>query len=97
MTFIALIWIVRRLVGKPLTDLSQALSEVRPDHDRKVAVAAEDHHNEIGLVAKSINEFIDASHQALLRERELRQQIERWESYYRTIAEQDTLTGLKTV
>ncbi|HFG1972747.1 TPA: diguanylate cyclase [Vibrio cholerae] len=94
-TFIALIWIVRRLVGKPLTDLSQALSEVRPDHDRKVAVAAEDHHNEIGLVAKSINEFIDASHQALLRERELRQQIERWESYYRTIAEQDTLTGLK--
>ncbi|MFT1867148.1 diguanylate cyclase domain-containing protein, partial [Vibrio cholerae] len=34
-------------------------------------------------------------HQALLRERELRQLIERWESFYRTIAEQDTLTGLK--
>lgn len=94
-TFVALIWIVRRLVGKPLTELYEALSEVRTDHDRKVSVAQENKHNEIGLVAKSINEFIDASHQALIRERELRQQIERWESYYRTIAEQDTLTGLK--
>ncbi|ENM5751710.1 sensor domain-containing diguanylate cyclase [Vibrio mimicus] len=94
-TFVALIWIVRRLVGKPLTELSEALSEVRPDHDRKVTVAIENKYNEIGLVAESINEFIDASHQALIRERELRQQIERWENYYRIIAEQDTLSGLK--
>ncbi|EEY98937.1 GGDEF domain protein [Vibrio sp. RC586] len=94
-TFFALIWIVRRLVGKPLTELSATLSKVRPSSDHKVAVAQENQHNEIGLVAESINQFIDESHQALIRERELREQIERWESYYRTIAEQDTLTGLK--
>ncbi|MGL4829304.1 MAG: diguanylate cyclase domain-containing protein [Vibrio sp.] len=94
-TFFALIWIVRQLVGKPLTELSETLSKVRPGNDHKVSVAQENQYNEIGLVAESINQFIDASHQALIRERELREQIERWESYYRTIAEQDTLTGLK--
>lgn len=93
--FVALIWIVRRLVGRPLTELSQSLLKVRPDHALKVTVAEENKRNEIGLVAESINQFIDAAHQALIRERELRQQIERWENYYRTIAEQDTLTGLK--
>ncbi|WP_325205761.1 diguanylate cyclase, partial [Vibrio sp. 03_296] len=97
MTFVVIALVVKRIIGKPLRALSIAVSRATPGQVKTVEVDDINRNNEIGLVANSINTFIENSHQALIREKELRSQIERWEIYYRGMAEQDTLTGLKTV
>ncbi|EGQ9933472.1 TPA: sensor domain-containing diguanylate cyclase [Vibrio vulnificus] len=95
MTFVVIALVVKRIIGKPLRALSIAVSRATPGQVKTVEVDDINRNNEIGLVANSINTFIENSHQALIREKELRSQIERWEIYYRGMAEQDTLTGLK--
>ncbi|HAS6348158.1 GGDEF domain-containing protein [Vibrio sp. IRLE0018] len=95
MTFIVIALVVKRIIGKPLQALSIAVARATPGQVKTVEIDEQNRSNEIGLVANSINTFIEASHQALIREKELRSQIERWEIYYRGMAEQDTLTGLK--
>ncbi len=94
-TFVALVMVVQHIIGKPLTNLSKTLAQAKPGHTEKMLVDEANKNNEIGLVVGSVNQFIESSHQALERERELRSQIERWELYYRNMAERDTLTGLK--
>lgn len=94
-TVIALVLIFERIVGKPLTKLSSALNLARPGHTDLIPIDKKNKDNELGIVGHSVNTFIENSCRAIERERELRAQIEHWEQYYRNLAEQDTLTGLK--
>jgi len=94
-TVVVLVLVLKNIVGRPLTALSQALYSVTPGHSKIIPINKENEHNEIGVVVHSVNTFINNAHQAIERERELRGQIEHWEQYYRNMAEQDPLTGLK--
>ncbi|CAK4069505.1 GGDEF domain-containing protein [Vibrio sp. 16] len=94
-TVIALILVFKKIVGKPLADLSEAMYTATPENPKKIPIDVENQNNELGVVIHSVNTFIENSRQAIERERELRSQIEHWEHYYRNMAEQDILTGLK--
>ncbi|WP_282176926.1 GGDEF domain-containing protein [Vibrio nereis] len=94
-TVIALVWIFERIVGKPLTNLSNALKSATPEHTQLIPIETKNKDNELGVVVHSVNTFINNSRRALERERGLRSQLEHWEQYYRNLAEQDVLTGLK--
>ncbi|MEH0761051.1 GGDEF domain-containing protein [Vibrio sp. 16] len=94
-TVIALTWVFKKIVGKPLADLSEAMYTATPENPKKIPIDVENQNNELGVVIHSVNTFIENSRQAIERERELRSQIEHWEHYYRNMAEQDILTGLK--
>ncbi|MDC5807742.1 GGDEF domain-containing protein [Vibrio europaeus] len=94
-TVVALILIFERIVGRPLTALAKALYSIKPGNTDTITTDEVNQKNELGVVVQSVNAFIDSSRQAIERERELRAQIEHWEQYYRNLAEQDVLTGLK--
>tara|TARA_Y100001956_G_C4127634_1_gene191219 strand:+ start:1969 stop:3219 length:1251 start_codon:yes stop_codon:yes gene_type:complete len=94
-TVIALIMVFKRIVGQPLAELSDAMYSATPEDPKTIPIDLENKNNELGVVIHSVNTFIENSRQAIERERELRSQIEHWEHYYRNMAEQDTLTGLK--
>lgn len=94
-TVIALVLVFKKIVGKPLADLSEAMYTATPENPKKIPIDVENQNNELGVVIHSVNTFIENSRQAIERERELRSQIEHWEHYYRNMAEQDILTGLK--
>lgn len=94
-TVITLVMVFKRIIGRPLAELSEALNTTTPEDTKKIPVDFENKTNELGVVIHSVNTFIENSRQAIHRERELRSQIEHWEHYYRNMAEQDFLTGLK--
>lgn len=94
-TVIALVWIFERIVGQPLTNLSNALKSAKPEHTQFIPIDKKNKDNELGVVVHSVNTFINDSRRAIERERGLRSQLEHWEQYYRNLAEQDVLTGLK--
>lgn len=94
-TVITLLMVFKRIVGRPLAELSDAMYNTTPEEPKKIPIDIDNRRNEIGVVIDSVNTFIENSRQAIERERELRSQIEHWEHYYRNMAEQDTLTGLK--
>lgn len=94
-TVIALIIVFERIVGRPLTVLSRTLYSLTPGKIETITIDKENRENELGVVVHSVNSFIESSRQAIIRERELRAQIEHWEQYYRNLAQQDVLTGLK--
>ncbi|WP_275667067.1 GGDEF domain-containing protein [Vibrio brasiliensis] len=94
-TVVVLILIFERIVGHPLTALSNSLYSITPGKAETIPIDEANRNNELGVVVHSVNTFIDSSRQAIERERELRGQIEHWEQYYRKLAEQDILTGLK--
>lgn len=94
-TVVALIIVFERIIGRPLTLLSRTLYSITPGKVETIAIDQANRENELGVVVHSVNSFIESSRQAIERERELRAQIEHWEQYYRNLAEQDILTGLK--
>lgn len=94
-TVIALVLVFERIIGKPLTSLSNALNSATPGSTDLIPIDKKNQENELGVVVNSVNTFIENSRHAIDRERGLRSQIEHWEQYYRNLAEQDTLTGLK--
>ncbi|NIY83605.1 GGDEF domain-containing protein [Vibrio hepatarius] len=94
-TVIALVLVFERIIGKPLTSLSNALNSATPGNTDLIPIDKNNQENELGVVVNSVNTFIENSRHAIERERGLRSQIEHWEQYYRNLAEQDTLTGLK--
>ncbi len=94
-TVIALVLVFERIIGKPLTSLSNALNSATPGNTDLIPIDKKNQENELGVVVNSVNTFIENSRHAIERERGLRSQIEHWEQYYRNLAEQDTLTGLK--
>ncbi len=94
-TVIALVLVFERIIGKPLTSLSNALNSATPGSTDLIPIDKKNQENELGVVVNSVNTFIENSRHAIERERGLRSQIEHWEQYYRNLAEQDTLTGLK--
>lgn len=94
-TVIALVLVFERIIGKPLTSLSNALNSATPGSTDLIPIDKKNQENELGVVVSSVNTFIENSRHALERERGLRSQLEHWEQYYRNLAEQDTLTGLK--
>ncbi|WP_159654913.1 GGDEF domain-containing protein [Vibrio atypicus] len=94
-TVIALILVFNRTIGRPLTALADTLYSTTPEDPKNIPIDNDNRNNELGVVVHSVNTFIENSRQAIKRERELRSQIEHWEHYYRNLAEQDILTGLK--
>lgn len=78
---------VRKVVGAPLKELAENLSKVEPGRDDMLPYNNENRDNEIGLVTASVNRFVEASHQAIETERNLRATIERMERHYRHIFE----------
>lgn len=94
-TVVALIILFERIVGRPLTVLSRSLYSITPGNIETISIDKANRENELGVVVHSVNSFIESSRQAIIRERELRSQIEHWEQYYRNLAQQDVLTGLK--
>ncbi len=82
---VAMLIAVRKIIGIPLTELARRLAKVKPGNTEKLPVDNANRDNELGLVAKSINDFVESSARALEVERELRITIERMEQHYRHI------------
>ncbi|MBW3694100.1 GGDEF domain-containing protein [Vibrio sp. T187] len=93
--FIVLMVVVKKIVGTPLTELANTLSNVTPGHAEKLTTSAKNEGNEIGLVVRSINQFVESTNEAIQRETQLRMKLEDLEQHYRNMALIDGLTGLK--
>ncbi|BCL71252.1 hypothetical protein TUMSATVNIG1_32180 [Vibrio nigripulchritudo] len=87
MLLIVTAFAVRKVIGFPLQKLAENLSKVEPGKDELLPYNNENRDNEIGLVTASVNRFVEASHQAIETERNLRATIERMERHYRHIFE----------
>ena len=74
-----------RLVSRPIARLSRALSTMPPGTTQRLETPRGHAHDEIGTLVQSANDLLSANAQALLRERELRQDIEAMEAQYRQI------------
>ncbi|MGF1753213.1 diguanylate cyclase [Vibrio makurazakiensis] len=93
--FIVLLIMVKKIIGTPLTKLANDLAEVTPGKAQKIKEQSKNEDNEIGLVVRSINQFVESTNSALHREKVLRMKIEEMEQHYRNLAQYDGLTGLK--
>ena len=74
-----------RLVSQPIVRLARALSSMPPGTTQRLPTPRGHEHDEIGGLVQSANDLLSANAQALLRERELRQDIEAMEAQYRQI------------
>jgi diguanylate cyclase (GGDEF)-like protein/PAS domain S-box-containing protein len=74
-----------RLVSRPIVRLARALATMPPGTTQRLETPRGHAHDEIGTLVQSANDLLSANAQALLRERELRQDIEAMEAQYRQI------------
>ena len=74
-----------RLVSRPIVRLARALATMPPGTTQLLPTPRGHAHDEIGTLVQSANDLLSANAQALLRERELRQDIEAMEAQYRQI------------
>ena len=74
-----------RLVSRPIVRLAHALATMPPGTTQLLPMPRGHAHDEIGTLVQSANDLLSANAQALLRERELRQDIEAMEAQYRQI------------
>ncbi|MGF1697721.1 diguanylate cyclase [Vibrio lamellibrachiae] len=93
--FVVIVFVVKQVIGEPLTNLASELLNVMPGNPRKIELNKKNRSNEIGLVTRSINQFVESTNSALKREKSLRLKVEEMEQHYRHIAEFDSLTQLK--
>lgn len=73
------------LVARPLRRLADQVSDARPGSSDDVIVEKIHAKDEIGLVAKSVNGFLSVTRNALTKERELRNQIEKMNQHFSNI------------
>ncbi|MCK6264767.1 diguanylate cyclase [Vibrio sp. ZSDE26] len=93
--FVVIVFVVKRVIGQPLTELASNLLSVRPGNEHKIELEKKHSSDEIGLVTRSINQFVESTNSALRREKALRVKIEEMEQHYRHIAQVDSLTQLR--
>ncbi|MCW8333667.1 diguanylate cyclase [Vibrio paucivorans] len=93
--FVVIVWVVQRVIGQPLTELARELLWVKPGSSKKIQLKRKNRSNEIGLVTRSINQFVESTDSAIQREKSLRLKVEEMEQHYRHIAQFDNLTQLK--
>ena len=74
-----------RLVSRPIVRLARAFATMPPGTTQLLPTPRGHAHDEIGTLVQSANDLLSANAQALLRERELRQDIEAMEAQYRQI------------
>jgi len=74
-----------RLVSRPIVRLARALASMPPGTTQRLETPRGHAHDEIGTLVQSANDLLSANAQTLLRERELRQDIEAMEAQYRQI------------
>jgi diguanylate cyclase (GGDEF)-like protein/PAS domain S-box-containing protein len=74
-----------RLVSRPIVRLARALATLPPGTTQRLEMPRGHALDEIGTLVQSANDLLSANAQALLRERELRQDIEAMEAQYRQI------------
>ncbi|HTJ97539.1 MAG TPA: diguanylate cyclase, partial [Rhodocyclaceae bacterium] len=77
----------RRLIGRPLSNLTQQLHTVVPGTSQRVDIDPEQNNTEIGVLAASLNGYLESSENAIVAERELRVRVETMENHYRRIFE----------
>ena len=75
----------RRLIGHPLSKLTSQLHSVVPGSSQRINIDPEQDGTEIGLLATSLNLYLEASEQAIHAERQLRLRVETMENHYRRI------------
>ncbi|MDO3722178.1 sensor domain-containing diguanylate cyclase [Marinobacter sp. chi1] len=74
-----------KLVGFPLRELARQVSISEPGSELEIEVDKANQGDEIGLVARSVNNFLNVTREALETERSLRRQIERLDRHYQNI------------
>lgn len=76
---------VNILVGSPLRRLAEQVSDAKPGSVKKISVGKLHKQDEIGLVTRSVNDFLDVTHKAFEKERSLREQIETMNQHFSNI------------
>jgi diguanylate cyclase (GGDEF)-like protein/PAS domain S-box-containing protein len=83
----------RKIVGQPLIELTEELVHISPGSQKRIQIKKWQRNNELGLLAESINHYLDISERALITERTLlteQQRLahtKRLEAHYRGIFE----------
>ena len=81
----AVVWVIVRLVTRPIRDVSRRLRELDGESGEKLMVPAGNERDELGRLVMSVNAMIDRLVSSLRGERELRVQREIEERRFRTI------------
>lgn len=81
----AVVWVIVRLVTRPIRDVSRRLRELDGESGEKLVIPPGNERDELGKLVMSVNAMIDRLVSSLRGERELRVQREIEERRYRTI------------
>ena len=65
MAALLMMWVSRRVIGKPVADLAKKVVSVKPGENSRINVSLMHAYDEIGMLSGSINELIDAAENAL--------------------------------
>ena len=79
---LASVWAANRLAGRPLRELAEQVSRASPEAPGEIRVSRTHRHDEIGLLAESVNRFLQSAHQALTQERTLRERVEKMSRHF---------------
>ena len=77
----------KKIVGSPLTNVAEQLSNISPGEKTKLVVDKQHKHDEIGLVTTNVNQFVESATLAIHTERTLREKISLMEKHYRNVLE----------
>lgn len=83
----AVVWVIVRLVTRPIRDVSRRLRELDGESGEKLVIPPGNERDELGRLVMSVNAMIDRLVSSLRGERELRVQREIEERRFRTIFE----------
>ena len=84
-----LVWFFHRLLGQPLTRLSDELASMDPDHPSKLRVSVDEQHkdDELGHLAAYINHYADANDRSREQQQEAETKARASEERFKQIAE----------
>jgi diguanylate cyclase (GGDEF)-like protein len=74
-----------RLISRPLNRVAGSLVKITPGGNQRIEMPEGQEFNEIGLLVKSSNAFLDAAEQAILDERRLQAEVDAMQANYRRI------------
>lgn len=94
MLTIVVIFLVHRLLAKPLSSVAEALHEIEPGSKARLNCPMRHQHDEIGQLVIDTNHLLTAAQNTLEGERRLREYVESLQQAARREAERDPLTGL---
>jgi len=84
-----LVWLFRRLLGRPLQQLVDDLQKMDSQHPdkKRITIDKQHQHNELGILAENINQYADANDGFLSQLVEAEQAARTAEELYRDVAE----------